>query len=883
VKGSRKRAEAPAVVGSSGPPRPDEKRGARAISVSGDVRGIASTGDNPINILVNAVPPKVKPFTEITAPVGLRRLPSRAGLFVGRHNALAVLENEVAGNRDPVVVRVIHGLGGVGKSTLAARYAASCDLNPVWWITADTAANIDTGLAGLAEALQPDLAAECPQAVLRERAMQWLASHDGWLLVLDNVTSPADIQFLISSVQAGRFVVTSRRAAGWHGIASPIVLDVLEPGEAVDLLARIITHGDPRDLDGAGPLCRELGYLPLAIEQVGAYVAEAGITPREYMALLAQAPAAMFAEGAEGTDPERTIARIWRVTLDHLADEPLTGQLLRTLAWYAPDAIPRSLLEPLAEPVSLHRAIRQLAGYSMITVHDGMIGIHRLVQAVARTPDPGDPHRLPHLVGEAQRQAIALLRSALPGADPSSELATWSQWRQILPHIEAVTARSTPDALETAYLLIQTAAFLDSQGATARTVAHFARARGIYHALLGASDPATLACNNNLALAHEAAGNLEAATSLLELTRADAVRELGASHPYTLTTANNLAGAYQRAGNLRQAIPLYRDTLAAREQALGPTHPETLDSLRNLADGYRDAGRLEQAIQLLIRAVREQTQVLGPAHPSTLITRRSLACAYREARDLPTAITLFEQALDDTRRVMGTDHPFTLAVRTELADTYGLAGTPRRAIPMLEQTVTDRERIDGPDNPATLEARGVLAMLRQLAGDYPQAIVDFEQLIADMQRVLGPAHPSTLTTRNNLAATYQAAGDLDRAIRVFERTLADREQALTYDHPATVGSRNNLAQAYQAAGRLDQAIALYERALADAERLVDATHPFTTQIRANLTAARELTSKQQLSSLGRMVGLGNGNFTHRRLGSASARGHRPTSGVRVYP
>lgn len=846
MKGNRKQTEAPAVADGSGPPRPDQKPGARAISVSGDVRGIASTGDNPINILVNAAPPTVKPFTEITAPVGLRRLPARAELFLGRHDALAILEDEAAGDRDPVVAHVIHGLGGVGKSTLAARYAASCDLNPVWWITADTAANIDTGLAGLAEALQPGIAAECPQAVLRERALQWLASHDGWLLVLDNVTSPAEIQFLVSSVPAGRFVMTSRRAAGWHGIASPIRLDVLEPGEAVDLLARIITYGGPRDLDGAEPLCRELGYLPLAIEQVGAYIAEAGITPREYMALLARAPAAMFAEGAEGTDPERTIARIWRVTLDHLAGEPLTGQLLRTLAWYAPDAIPRSLLEPLAEPISLHRAIRQLAGYSMITVHDGMIGIHRLVQAVARTPDPADPHRYPHLVGEAQRQAVALLTSALPGADPSSELATWPQWRQILPHIEAMTAHSTPNALETAYLLTLAAAFLDSQGATARTVPHFARSRGIYHALLGASDPATLACNNNLALAYEAAGNLKAATSLLELTRADADRELGASHPYTLTAANNLAGAYQGAGNLQQAIPLYRETLAARGQALGQSHPDTLDSLRNLADAYRDAGRLEQAIQLLTQAAREQAQVLGPAHPSTLITRRSLACAYREARDLPSAITLFEQALDDTQRVMGADHPFTLAVRTELADAYGLAGKPQRAIPMLEQIVTDRERENGPDHPAALEARGVLAMLRQNAGDYPQALADFEPLLADMERVLGPTHPSTLTTRNNLAATYQAAGDLDRAIRLFEQTLADREQALTYDHPATVGSRNNLAQAYQAAGRLDQAISLYVPALADAERLLDTAHPFTVQIRANLSAAREQTSKQQL-------------------------------------
>ncbi len=581
MRRGQKRTEPPARPGGSDVPHFDGEPGARAISVGGDLRGIASTGDNSLNLQVTVLPPKFKPLTEIAVPAGLRRLPDRARLFVGRHDALAVLEDETARDHDSVVVHVVHGLGGVGKSTLAARYAANCDLCPVWWITADTQANVDTGLADLAEALQPGMSAECSPAVLREQALQWLASHNGWLLVLDNVTSPADIQFLISSVPSGRFVITSRRATGWHSIASPIQLDVLEAAEAAELLARIIAHGGYRDLDGAQQLCEQLGCLPLAIEQAGAYIAEAGITPKEYMTLLAEAPAVMFAEGAEGIDPERTIARIWRITLDHLAGEPLTGYLLRVLSWYASDAIPRSLLDPLAERVSLQRAIRRLAAYSMITAHGGMIGIHRLVQAVARTPDPADPHRYPSLVGEAQGQAMALLRSALPGDDPSSQLAAWPQWRQILPHIEALTAYSTPDTddQETAYLLNQVGAFLDSQGATARAVTHFARARGTYHRLLGASHPATLACSNNLALAHQAAGDLQAATSLLELTLAGAERELGASHPDTLTTANNLAGAYQRAGNLRQAMPLYRKTLAAREQALGPGDPHTLDGV----------------------------------------------------------------------------------------------------------------------------------------------------------------------------------------------------------------------------------------------------------------------------------------------------------------
>ena len=80
--------------------------------------------------------------------------------------------------------------------------------------------------------------------------------------------------------------------------------------------------------------------MPLAIEQAGAYLAQAGATPREYLDLLARYPAAMYQAAPEGGDAARTIARIWHVTLDRLADDPLAGQVLRILAWYAPDGDP---------------------------------------------------------------------------------------------------------------------------------------------------------------------------------------------------------------------------------------------------------------------------------------------------------------------------------------------------------------------------------------------------------------------------------------------------------------------------------------------------------------------------------------------------------------
>jgi hypothetical protein len=249
----------------------------------------------------------LQPWAELTVPPGLRNVPGRPGLFVGRARELAWLDAALAGPGG-VVVQAVQGLGGIGKSTLAAHWAAAraSDYTPTWWITAATPADIDAGLAALAVALQPAMSGVLPLEALREGAVQWLAAHQGWLLILDNVTDPADIAPPMTRAPGGRYLITSRRATGWHGTAVPVRLDVLDPAEAMDLLTRILTHDRPQEMDGAGELCAELGFLPLAIEQAGAYMAEAGVTPREYLDLLADYPAAMYEATAEGGDAART-------------------------------------------------------------------------------------------------------------------------------------------------------------------------------------------------------------------------------------------------------------------------------------------------------------------------------------------------------------------------------------------------------------------------------------------------------------------------------------------------------------------------------------------------------------------------------------------------
>ncbi|WP_439422996.1 tetratricopeptide repeat protein [Saccharothrix sp. HUAS TT10] len=749
---------------------------------------------------------------------------------MGRSGELARLDAAVAGSGRAVVVTV-HGLGGVGKSTLAARFAHlhTDRYAPVWWITADSPSAIDTGLADLATTLAPQVAG-APLEQRTELAVRWLATHDRWLLVLDNLTTLADAAGLLERVRTGTIVITSRQGTGWQGIAT-IPLDVLPAEEAVELLTRIVRAERP----DADRLCEELGWLPLAIEQAGAYLAQTRITPLTYLDLLKRYPARMFTAAAEGGDAQRTMARVWRVTLDRLDDTPLAGRVLRHLAWYAPDAIPRTLLAGVFDEPDLSEALGRLAAYSMITLTGDTIGVHRLVQTLTRTPDPTDPHRQPTDIAHARDTTATVLATALTGADHRLP-ADWPVFQTVLPHARALLEHTHPDTdtEPLCYLAHRLGGYLGDQGNTTTAIALHTRAAHSRQRLHGPDHPDTLASRSDLAYAYQTAGDLKRAIPLHEATLADTERVLGPDHPNTLVSRSNLASAYRMLGDLERAIPLYKAILADAERLLGPDHPNTLASRNNLASAYETAGDLKRAIPLHEATLADIKRVLGPDHPDTLASRNNLAYAYQAAGDPKRAIPLHEATLADTERVLGPDHPDTLVFRNNLATAYKAAGDPKRAIPLFEATLSDRQQLLGPDHPNTLATRNNLASTYQAAGDLKRAIPLHEATLADAERVLGPDHPNTLATRNNLASTYQAAGDLKRAIPLHEATLADTERVLGPDHPDTLASRSNLASAYRRAGDLERAIPLYKATLAHAERVLGPDHGLTRTIRSTL-------------------------------------------------
>ncbi|MBN0049186.1 ATP-binding protein [Streptomyces actuosus] len=790
----------------------------------------------------------------VAAAPGTSNLPP-SPLCLGRQEELAWLRRTLTGRREGAITHsgTVHGLGGIGKSTLALHYAHRHrgDYTLIWWINAASPDEIETSLAGLTRTLVPGWAATAGRGAQVAWARQWLAWHPGWLLIYDNVEDPDDLAPYVGALHQGHYLATSRRTLGWPDTSPTLPLGTLHPDDATTLLCRLVfkdTTPTARQRADAHALAADLGHLPLAIKQASAYLAQnRGISLDAYRRRLGT----KLAKAAHGIDAERTIARIWNLTLHTLEQEdPLAVQVLHTAAWLAPDDIPHTLLTPPGtDPDDSAEAIGTLAAYSMITTTDTTLSIHRLVQTVLRTPRPSDtPQRPRHLQGRDSAEQAVLHSLAPPHGQEST---TDSQWDTLTPHLVTLAA-TTPTGhrnapLTDAYSTI--ADRLHHQGHTARTIPLFEAVLAQRKQVLGDAHRDTLTSRNNLASAYQAAGDLKRAIPLYEATLTRYEQVLGDTHPDTLTSRNNLATAYYAIGDLARAIPLLETTLAQREQVLGDTHPGALASRNNLAGAYREVGDLGRAIFLLEVALTQCGQVLGDTHPHTLTSRTNLAGAYQAAGDLGRAIPLLETTLAQREQVLGDTHPDTLTSRNNLATAYYAIGDLGRAIPLLETTLALGEQILGDMHPSTLQSRHNLAGAFEAAGNLRRAIPLYETSLAQREQVLGDTHPHTLTSRTNLAGAYYAAGDLGRAIPLYETSLAQREQVLGDAHPDTLTSRNNLATAYHAAGDLRRAIRLYEATLAQREQVLGDTHPHTVTSRTNLAAARTVQQRSTATSV----------------------------------
>ncbi|MFE5082831.1 FxSxx-COOH system tetratricopeptide repeat protein [Streptomyces mirabilis] len=727
-----------------------------------------------------------------TRPVRLAPRPPR---LAGREGLLAVIRDRLTSLGPSPRLLALHGLGGVGKTSVAVEYAHrhQDDYGLIWQLAAEDTTTLSASYGELATLLGARDLVDSADPVAQVHAAL-AARADRWLLLLDNVADAAAVRDLLPPAGDGHVLLTTR-SAHWPDTLD-LEVPVLDREVAAEYLMASAAEGDAQS---AATLASELGSLPLALDQAASYLRATGRKLHEYLELLREHRAELLGRGLPW-GYSAPVLSTWDLSLQRLqTSDPAAITLLWLLACCAPEAIPYRLLlppaneppvfedagiGPLVEPLlqdvfAVEDAIIGLRRFSLVgPPSEGAVSMHRLVQAVTL-----DRLRSEHR-GAWRRAVATLVEAAMP--DDPYRPETWTVYATLFPHARATLRPDRPSVLK----LVD---YLGASGdyRTAQTVQEEVYTANVER--LGAEHPDALRAHAALAKWTGMAGDPATARDMLTLLLPVCDRVWGSDTAETLSVAAHLADWTGQAGDWARARDICAVVLPRRRSVSGDEHPDTLWVWAELGFWTGQAGDAASARVHYDEFLPIMERVLGAEHPDVLSSRDQYVRWVGETGDPAAARDVCASLLALHERISGAEHHGTLWIRASHAWWMGKAGDPAAARDHLAQLLSIREHVSGPEHPATLVVRGNLAYWTAHAGDPASARDQFAALLPIRQRILGPEHPETLLVQSNLIHWAGEAGDPAGARDQFTVMLASCERTLGPKHWVTLNVRDKLA------------------------------------------------------------------------------------------
>ncbi|GLV56312.1 tetratricopeptide repeat protein [Dictyobacter sp. S3.2.2.5] len=781
----------------------------------------------------------------------------RNPFFMGRDEVLSQLHAQLQAGQTMALSQsptAISGLGGIGKTQIATEYAYRYhqDYETVLWARAESQDTLISSYIAIAKLLNlPECDAE-EQEITIEAVKLWLQKHQKWLLILDNADELDVLPPFLPIVPGGHILLTTR-AWDMQRLATRLEVETLSKEQGAALLLRRAGLLAPEadlsqalfeDWQLATSITHELGGLPLALDQAGAYLEATGMSLQEYQEIYQIHRQMLLQERRSRiSDHPEAVATTWLLSFRRVQEKnPAAADLLHLCAYLAPDAIAEEiltadssvlgpLLAPLASSALLrNQAIEVLRAYSLVRrdPSERTLSVHRLVQTVLQdTLNEREQHTW------AERAMLAI-----NAAFPKAKHGAWQQCERLLIQALAGTQiiqQYQITSRKASRLLYELASYFQHYARYGEAEPLYQQALYIMEQQLGAEHPDVVSPLSELGLLYKKQGKYVEAEPFYQRALHIIEQHLGSEHPWMASLLNNLAGLYVEQGKYAEAEPLCQRALHIREQNLGPEHLRMASSLNNLANLYQRQGKYVEAEPLCQRALHIREQNLGLEHPDVASPLNNLASLYAVQGKYAEAEPFCQRALHIMEQHLGLEHPDVASSLNNLANLYAAQGKHAEAEPLYQRALHIIEQHLGSEHPDVAVSLNNLANLYAAQGKHAGAEPLYQRALHIMEQQLGAEHPDVVSPLIGLGSLYQRQGKYAEAEPLCQRALHIGVQNLGPEHPDVASSLNNLANLYAEQGKYAEAEPLCQRALHIMEQQLGSEHPYTQTVRANYT------------------------------------------------
>lgn len=343
----------------------------------------------------------------------------------------------------------------------------------------------------------------------------------------------------------------------------------------------------------------------------------------------------------------------------------------------------------------------------------------------------------------------------------------------------------------------------------------------------------------NLAMRLRDSGEFQVASQLLKSVVRFNEAQLGLQHNKTAKSYSDLGLVSLDIGDSSIAKEFLEKALRLAERNFGKNHRITAVRYSNYSSVLINLGEYDLAQEYLEKALAFDRNKFENNPAAVAVRYNNLAQILSMKGENKKAKGFIEMAIEFNERHFGTNHPSTITNYSVFAGILHKLGMYKVAKKHMERVVSYNEITFGKTSAITANSYSNLAAIIASLGEKVRARNLVNQSILSLENQFNIDHINLATHYSNSAAICYNMGNLAEAIRLQQKSLKLFESHYGRNHPETAHAYNNLAIGFTNLGLLEQAQEFNSIALASLTKSLAVEHPYLQEANTTQKNIRE--------------------------------------------